>query len=52
VLAVGGPGYQWLKNTLATKSTNLRVVKIGDSGHFVPEEQPAQLLEYIDDFLQ
>jgi pimeloyl-ACP methyl ester carboxylesterase len=52
VLAVGGPGYQWLKSTLATKSTNHRVVKIADSGHFVPEEQPEQLLKLIEDFLE
>ncbi|WP_208023815.1 alpha/beta fold hydrolase [Duganella rivi] len=31
VLAVGGPGYGWLKSTLAAKSSNHRVVKIADS---------------------
>ena len=51
LLAVGGPGYAWMKSTLASKSTDLRVVKVADSGHFIPEEQPEQLLKYIDDFL-
>ena len=51
VLAVGGPGYGWLKSTLARKSSDLRVVRIADSGHFVPEEQPQQLLRYITEFL-
>jgi pimeloyl-ACP methyl ester carboxylesterase len=51
VLAVGGPGYGWLKSTLASKSTNHRVVKIADSGHFIPEEQPQQLLNHLSEFL-
>jgi pimeloyl-ACP methyl ester carboxylesterase len=52
VLAIGGPGYEWLKGTLATKSSNHRVVKIADSGHYIPEEQPEKLLQYLNDFLQ
>ncbi|NGZ88137.1 alpha/beta fold hydrolase [Duganella aceris] len=51
VLAVGGPGYEWLKSTLAAKSSNHRVAKIADSGHFIPEEQPEQLLKYLSEFL-
>ena len=52
VLAIGGPGYQWLKATLASKSTDRRVVKVADSGHFIPEEQPETLLRYLDEFLR
>ncbi|WP_229262206.1 alpha/beta fold hydrolase [Duganella guangzhouensis] len=51
VLAIGGPGYEWLKATLASKSRNHRVVKIADSGHYIPEEQPQKLLHYLTDFL-
>lgn len=51
VLAVGGPGYEWLKATLAGKSRDHRVVKISDSGHYIPEEQPEKLLRYLTDFL-
>lgn len=40
VLALGGPGYVWLKTTLERKTTNLQVFKIADSGHFIAEEQP------------
>jgi pimeloyl-ACP methyl ester carboxylesterase len=52
LLAIGGPGYGWLKTTLASKSLDHRVVKIADSGHFVPEEQPERVLELIDAFLR
>jgi pimeloyl-ACP methyl ester carboxylesterase len=39
------------KKTLASKSLDHRVVKVAGSGHFIPEEQPAELLKYLDDFL-
>lgn len=41
VLGLAGPGYEWLKATLATKATDAKVVRIANSGHFVQEEQPA-----------
>ena len=40
VLALGGPGYGWLKGVMTSKATNLRVVQVENSGHFIPEEQP------------
>lgn len=52
VLAIGGPGYAWLKGTLAGKSRDHRVVKISNSGHYIPEEQPEELLRYLNAFLQ
>ncbi|NYE62777.1 pimeloyl-ACP methyl ester carboxylesterase [Duganella sp. 1224] len=52
VLAIGGPGYEWLKATLANKSTNHQVVKFADSGHFIPDEQPDKLARYLNDFLR
>jgi pimeloyl-ACP methyl ester carboxylesterase len=51
VLALGGPGYTWLKSTLPAKTTDLRVVKIENSGHFIPEEQPDVAAKLISDFL-
>ena len=51
VLALGGPGFNWLKSTMPAKSTNLEVVKIPDSGHFIPEEQPIVLLKALNKFL-
>jgi pimeloyl-ACP methyl ester carboxylesterase len=52
VLALGGPGYVWLTTTLARKTTNLKSYKLADSGHFIPEEQPAETLRYLIPFLQ
>jgi pimeloyl-ACP methyl ester carboxylesterase len=52
VLALGGPGYVWLKTTLDRKTTNLQAYKIPDSGHFIAEEQPEVTLKYLADFLK
>jgi pimeloyl-ACP methyl ester carboxylesterase len=40
ILALGATGYGWLKNALPQKATDFRLVKIQNSGHFIPEEQP------------
>jgi pimeloyl-ACP methyl ester carboxylesterase len=52
VLALGGPGYVWLKTTLQRKTTDLKAYKISDSGHFIAEEQPEETLKYLTDFLK
>ncbi|UHS62862.1 alpha/beta hydrolase [Agrobacterium vaccinii] len=52
VLALGGPGYLWLKSTLERKTTTLKAYKIANSGHFIAEEQPEETLKYLIDFLQ
>jgi pimeloyl-ACP methyl ester carboxylesterase len=52
VLALGGPGYVWLKTTLERKTTDLKAYKIADSGHFIAEEQPVETLKYLSDFLK
>jgi pimeloyl-ACP methyl ester carboxylesterase len=52
VLALGGPGYVWLKTTLERKAANLTAYKIADSGHFIAEEQPEKALKYITGFLK
>jgi pimeloyl-ACP methyl ester carboxylesterase len=52
VLALGAPGYVWLETTLEQKTTNLTAYKIADSGHFIAEEQPDEILKYLLPFLQ
>jgi len=52
VLALGGPGYLWLKTTLERKTTNLKAYKVASSGHFIAEEQPEETLRYLSDFLK
>lgn len=51
VLALGGPGYDWLKATLPIKATDLRVEPVPGSGHFIPEEKPDVANRMIIDFL-
>jgi len=52
VLGLGGPGYDWLRFTLPNKTTNSNILKIEDSGHFIAEEQPKQVIEAIVGFLK
>ncbi|WP_431241434.1 alpha/beta fold hydrolase [Flavobacterium sp. P21] len=51
VLAIGGPGYNWLQYVLPAKTTNLKVVKAEGSGHFIAEEKPQVVIDYITEFL-
>ncbi|SEK62834.1 Pimeloyl-ACP methyl ester carboxylesterase [Roseateles sp. YR242] len=51
VLALGGPGYGWLKAVLTPKAADLTVVKMVGSGHFIPEEQPQETLQQLNSFL-
>ncbi len=51
VLAVGGPGFDWLRNVLTPRTNSLKLVKV-DSGHFVPEERPEALLAELVAFLR
>lgn len=51
VLALGGPGFNWLKATLTPKVPNLTLVRV-DSGHFIPEEVPKVLLQHLGTFLK
>jgi pimeloyl-ACP methyl ester carboxylesterase len=52
VLALGGPGYGWLKATLPAKASDLQVEKVEGSGHFIAEEKPDLALRSITDFLR
>jgi pimeloyl-ACP methyl ester carboxylesterase len=52
VLGLGGPGFDWLRFTLPNKTTDPKIVKIEQSGHFIAEEKPADVIEEIKDFLK
>lgn len=52
VLGIGGPGYDWLRFTLPNKTTNLKVEKVENSGHFIAEEQPEEVIKDILGFLE
>jgi len=52
VLGLAGPGYGWLKDTLERHCTDVRVIKIQNSGHFIAEERPDATLGYLNDFLK
>ncbi|WP_223817981.1 alpha/beta fold hydrolase [Mucilaginibacter rubeus] len=51
VLGIGGPGYDWLRFTLPNKTTDLKIEKIENSGHFIAEEQPETVIRDILQFL-
>ncbi|WP_219226218.1 alpha/beta fold hydrolase [Pedobacter antarcticus] len=51
VLGVGGSGFELLARELPPYATNLKVVKIEGSGHFILEEKPKETVNVIVDFL-
>lgn len=52
VLAIGGPGFEWLKASLAPRTTSLKAIKATGSGHFIAEEKPEETVAWIKDFLK
>lgn len=52
VLGIGGSGYELLARELPPYATNLKVVKIEGSGHFILEEKPKETVDAIIDFLK
>ena len=52
VLALGGPGYGWLASVMPTKAADLKVVRVANSGHFIAEEVPDELLNHLERFLK
>jgi pimeloyl-ACP methyl ester carboxylesterase len=50
VLGLGSVGYEWLKASLAPKAMHVRIVKIENSSHFFPEEQPVVTAKELADF--
>lgn len=51
VLALGAPGFNRLKAVMEKKAPRLTAVRIEDSGHFIQEEQPAQVVDAMLRFL-
>lgn len=51
VLGLAGPGYGRLKAALDAKAPGSRTFRIEGSGHFVAEEKPSEMLQYLHDFL-
>jgi pimeloyl-ACP methyl ester carboxylesterase len=52
ILGLGGPGYGWLADTLNRHATHVKTIKLQDSGHFIAEEQPQEMLSSVADFLK
>ena len=52
ILGMGGPGYEWVRAIVGSKSTNFTAVKVENSGHFIQEEQPEFVTETMVDFLK
>ena len=52
VLGLGATGYTWLQAAVTPKATNFKVVKIDNSGHFIPEEQPEVTTRLLMEFFK
>ncbi len=50
VLALGSTSYGWLKAAVTAKTTDFRIVKIENSGHFMQEEQPDVVAKLLSEF--
>jgi pimeloyl-ACP methyl ester carboxylesterase len=51
ILGLGGSvGYPNLRTLLPTKGTDVRVVRVANSGHFIAEEQPDAVIRYLNQF--
>jgi pimeloyl-ACP methyl ester carboxylesterase len=51
ILGLGGSlGYPSLRALLPTKGTDVRVVRVANSGHFLAEEQPDAVIRYLNRF--
>jgi len=51
ILGLGGSlGYPSLRALLPTKGTDVRVVRVANSGHFIAEEQPDAVISYLNQF--
>ncbi|WP_159945504.1 MULTISPECIES: alpha/beta fold hydrolase [unclassified Nocardiopsis] len=54
LLALGGDlsNHASLSGVLPAKGTDVRVLRVDDCGHYIPEEQPAAVIEALEDFLR
>jgi pimeloyl-ACP methyl ester carboxylesterase len=51
ILGLGGKiGYPSLRTLLPTKGTDVRVVRVANSGHYIPEEQPDAVINQLNRF--
>ncbi|GAB2709875.1 alpha/beta fold hydrolase [Nocardia thraciensis] len=53
ILTLGGDrsNYEYLRNRMPAKGTDVVVEKIADCGHYIPEEQPGATIEALVKFL-
>jgi len=52
VLGLASTNYEGLKASLEPKASNVRMVKVDNSGHFFPEEQPEVTARELTDFFK
>lgn len=50
-IGIGGSGYEMLEKSLPSTTSNLKLKKVEDSGHFILAEKPNETAELIMDFL-
>jgi pimeloyl-ACP methyl ester carboxylesterase len=50
VLGLGSIGYEYLKLTLPQVASNVKAVRIENSGHFIVEEQPEMTAQQLTEF--
>lgn len=51
VLGLAGPGYNRLKTALGTLAPGSQTFRVEGSGHFIAEEKPAEMLDFLHGFL-
>ncbi|WP_293308255.1 alpha/beta fold hydrolase [Pedobacter sp. UBA5917] len=51
VLGIGGSGYHMIENSLPALTTDLKLCKIDNCGHFIQSEKPEELTVAIKEFL-
>ncbi|NKY97150.1 alpha/beta fold hydrolase [Nocardiopsis alborubida] len=53
ILVLGGElsNHASLREVMPAKGTDVRVVRVDDSGHYVPEEQPGAVIDALESFL-
>jgi len=51
VLGIGGTGFNLLEASLPGLTTNLKLKKINDAGHFIQSEKPDEVVEALIEFI-
>ena len=51
MLALAGPGYDWMNSVMPTKATNVKSTRFRIAAHFIPEQKPdianSMLIEFL-----